>query len=241
MTNLQDVANSNVAKLQQRLLLGVPIGIGAVVTALIVGFGVVPQWLRLQPNNERLAQLLELKSRIPLLRAQIAKTSEAQSAAERKQLQVLQLIEGSGEFVTFLAQLDAEAARQGVQLDLYEPVAAPAPVPAAEAKKGETAPPPPPVSPMEAAGLKAQKVLLTARGSYPSLLAFMRATEKLSVLVSQSGLSLTLVEPAKAGAPSIPQASVGIPPTVAKAELKIMLAYYKSVAAGESVSEAAKN
>ena len=233
MTNLQDVANPNAAKLQQRLLLGVPIAIGALVTALIVGFVVVPQWLRLQSDNERLAQLEELKSRIPLLRAQIAKTAETQSAAERKQLQVLQLIEGSGEFVTFLAQLDAEAARQGVQLDLYEPVAAPAPVPAEEAKKDETTPPPPP-SPMEAAGLKEQKVLLTARVSYPSLLAFMRATEKLSVLVSQSQMSLAFVDPAKAGAQAAPQA-------VAKTELKIMLTYYKSAAAGVPSLVAAKN
>ena len=239
MTNLQDVANPNATKLQQRLLLGVPIGIGAVVTALIVGFGVVPQWLRLQADSERLAQLEELKSRIPLLRAQIAKAAEAKSAAERKQLQVLQLIEGSGEFVTFLAQLDAEAARQGVQLDLYEPVAAPVPVPAAEAKKGEQAPPPP-ASPMEAAGLKEQKVLLTARGSYPSLLAFMRATEKLSVLVSQSNLSLAVVDPAKAGAPAS-QAAVFVPPAAAKTELKLMLAYYKSAGAGAPASVAAKN
>ncbi|MCP9776689.1 MULTISPECIES: hypothetical protein [unclassified Cyanobium] len=231
MTNLQDVANPNATKLQQRLLLGVPIGIAAVVTALIVGFGVVPQWLRLQADSERLAQLEELKSRIPLLRAQIAKIAEAKSAAERKQLQVLQLIEGSGEFVTFLAQLDAEAARQGVQLDLYEPVAAPAPVPAVEAKKGETAPPPPPASPMEAAGLKAQKVLLTARGSYPSLLAFMRATEKLSVLVSQSNLSLALVDPAKAGAQAAPPAGsavLGSGPVAAKTELKLMLTSYQT-------------
>ena len=240
MTNLQDVANANATKLQQRLLLGVPMGIGAVVTALIVGFGVVPQWLSIQANSERLAQLEEFESRIPLLRAQIAKAAEAQSAAERKQLQVLQLIEGSGEFVTFLAQLDAEAARQGVQLDLYEPVAAPAPVPAAEAKKGETAPPSP-ASPMEAAGLKAQRVLLTARGSYPSLLAFMRATEKLSVLVSQSNMSLALVDPAKAGDPSSPQSSVVISPAAAKTELKIMLTYYKSAAAGAPALVAAKN
>ena len=239
MTNLQDVANPNAIKLQQRLLLGVPIGIGAVVAALIIGFGVLPQWLRLQASSERLAQLEELKSRIPLLRSQIAKTAEAQSAAERKQLQVLQLIQGSGEFATFLAQLDAEAARHGVQLDLYEPVAAPAPVPAAEAKKGEQAPPPP-ASPMEAAGLKEQKVLLTARGSYPSLLAFMRATEKLSVLVSQSNLSLAVVDPAKAGAPTA-QASVGVPPAAAKTELKLMLAYYKSAGAGAPASVAAKN
>ena len=106
MTNLQDVASPNATKLQQRLLLGVPIGIGAVVTALIIGFGVVPQWLRLQVSSESLAQLEEFKARIPLLRFQIAKTYEEQSAAERKQLKVLQLIEGSGEFVTFLAQLD---------------------------------------------------------------------------------------------------------------------------------------
>jgi type IV pilus assembly protein PilO len=217
----------------------VPIGIGAVVAALIIGFGVLPQWLRLQTSSERLAQLEEFKAQIPLLRSQIAKTSEDQSAAERKQLQVLQLIQGSGEFATFLAQLDAEAARHGVQLDLYEPVAAPAPVPAAEAKKGEQAPPPP-VSPMEAAGLKEQKVLLTARGSYPSLLAFMRATEKLSVLVSQSNLSLAVVDPAKAGAPTA-QASVGVPPAAAKTELKLMLAYYKSAGAGAPASVAAKN
>jgi type IV pilus assembly protein PilO len=183
--------------------------------------------------------LEEFKARIPLLRAQIAKTYEDQSAAERKQLQVLQLIQGSGEFSTFLAQLDAEAARHGVQLDLYEPVAAPAPVPAAEAKKGEQAPPPP-ASPMEAAGLKEQKVLLTARGSYPSLLAFMRATEKLSVLVSQSNLALAVVDPAKAGAPAS-QASVGVPPAAAKTELKLMLTYYKSAGAGAPASVAAKN
>ena len=94
---------------------------------------------------------------------------------------------------------------------------------------------------MEAAGLKEQKVLLTARGSYPSLLAFMRATEKLSVLVSQSNMSLAFVDPAKAGAPSSPQVSAVISPAVAKTELKIMLTYYKSAAAGASALVAAKN
>ena len=230
MTNLQDVASPNATKLQQRLLLGVPIGIGAVVAALIIGFGVLPQWLRLQVSSESLAQLEEFKSRIPLLRSQIAKTAEAKTAAERKQLQVLQLIQGSGEFVTFLAQLDAEAARHGVQLDLYEPVAALAPVPAAEAKKGEQAPPPP-ASPMEAAGLKEQKMLLTARGSYPSLLAFMRATEKLSVLVSQTNLSLAVVDPAKSGAQVAPPAGTAVPGggrVAAKTELKLMLTSYQA-------------
>ena len=243
MTNLQDVASPNATKLQQRLLLGVPIGIGAVVSVLIIGLGVLPQWLRLQVSSESLAQLEEFKARIPLLRSQIAKTYEEQSAAERKQLQVLQLIQGSGEFATFLAQLDAEAARHGVQLDLYEPVAAPAPVPGAEAKKGEQAPPPP-ASPMEAAGLKEQKMLLTARGSYPSLLAFMRATEKLSVLVSQSNLSLAVVDPAKSGDQVAPPVGTAVPGggrVAVKTELKLMLTYFKSAGALAPASVAGKN
>jgi len=105
MTNLQDGAARNAAQVQQRLLLGLPIGVGA----LLVGVGVIPQWLKLQSDSERLAQLEEIQGRIPLLRAQIAKTAESQDAAERKQQQVLQLIQGSGELVTFLAQLDREA------------------------------------------------------------------------------------------------------------------------------------
>ncbi|MEX0587683.1 MAG: hypothetical protein WD136_00325, partial [Cyanobium sp.] len=87
MTNLQEAANPNASRLQQRLLFGLPIGIGAVVAALVVGFAVVPQWLRLQADSERLAQLEEMKARIPSLRAQIAKTGEAQSKAERNQVQ----------------------------------------------------------------------------------------------------------------------------------------------------------
>jgi type IV pilus assembly protein PilO len=195
--------------------LGIPIGIGALVSALIVGFAVVPQWLRLQADSERLTQLEELKARIPMLRAQLAKTSASQAKAERNQAQLLQMIQGSGELATFLAQLDREATRLGVQLDLYEPVAAPPPPPPDAAKKGEAAPPPP-QTPLEAAGLQAQKVLITAKGPYPNLLAFLRATEKLTVLVTQGNLSLTAVAPSSST------------PAVAKTELKLTFTYYRS-------------
>ena len=236
MTNLQEGADRHASQVPQRVLLGLPIGLGALLAVLVVGVGVVPQWLKLQSDSERLAQLEEIQGRIPLLRAQIAKTAQSQEEAERKQQKVLQLIEGSGELVTFLAQLDREANRLGVQLDLYEPVAA-LPPPAADekrAQKGEQ-PAAPPKSPLEAAGLKAQQVLLTAKGPYPSVLAFLRATEKLTVLVSQSNLSLTAVEPPKAAPQPAPQggnqgAPVApvTPPGVAKTQLKLMLTFYRS-------------
>jgi len=240
MTNLQDVANPNASRLQQRLLLGVPIGIGVLVTALIVGFAAVPQWLRLQADSERLAQLEELQARIPMLRAQIAKTAQAQSKAERNQAQLLQLIQGSGELATFLAQLDREASRLGVQLDLYEPVAAaPPPPPADAAKQGDGAPPPPPQTPLEAAGLQAQKVLITAKAPYPNLLAFLRATEKLSVLVAQSNLSLA-AGPLTQAPQATPAQPAAVPP-VARTELKLQLTYYRSAAAVTASPAAPKN
>jgi len=238
MTNLQEGADRNAAQMQQRLLFGVPIGVGAVLAVVLVGVGAVPQWLKLQSDSERLAQLEEIQGRIPLLRAQLAKTAQSQEAAERKQQKVLQLIEGSGELVTFLAQLDREASRLGVQLDLYEPVAA-LPPPAADGKKDAQKgdqPAPPPASPLEAAGLKAQKVLITAKGPYPKLLAFLRATEKLTVLVSQSNLSLAAAEPPKAapqqaaqdGGNRIGAGAPVTPPVAAKTELKLMFTYYQS-------------
>jgi type IV pilus assembly protein PilO len=239
MTNLQDGTGHQASELQQRLLLGLPIGVGALLAVLVVGVGVVPQWLKLQSDSERLAQLEEIQGRIPLLRAQIAKTAESQDAAERKQQKVLQLIEGSGELVTFLAQLDREASRLGVQLDLYEPVAA-LPPPAAdgktEAPKGDQ-PEPAHQSPLEAAGLKAQKVLLMAKGPYPNVLAFLRATEKLTVLVSQSNLSLAAVELPKAAPQPVAKdggnrvgaaVALGASPVAAETELKLMFTYYQS-------------
>jgi type IV pilus assembly protein PilO len=252
MPNLQDGTGHQASELQQRLLLGLPIGVGALLAVLVVGVGVVPQWLKLQSDSERLAQLEEIQGRIPLLRAQIAKTAESQDAAERKQQKVLQLIEGSGELVTFLAQLDREASRLGVQLDLYEPVAA-LPPPAAdgkkEAPKGDQ-PEPAHQSPLEAAGLKAQKVLLMAKGPYPNVLVFLRATEKLTVLVSQSNLSLAAVELPKAAPQPVAKdggnrvgaaVAPGASPVAAETELKLMFTYYQSTDSVTSASVPSKN
>jgi type IV pilus assembly protein PilO len=245
MTNFQNGDNRHETQGRQRLLLRVPIGVGAVLAVLVLGAGVVPQLLKLQADSERLAQLEEIQGRMPLLRAQIAKTAESQESAERKQQKVLQLIEGSGELVTFLAQLDREASRFGVQLDLYEPMPALPPPPAdgkKESLKGDQ-PAPASLSPVEGAGLKAQKILLKARGTYPNLLAFLRATEKLTALVVQSNLSLSAVESPKAAPQRTAEGgnqkanqkgnqgssfSFATTPVAAKTELKLTITYYQA-------------
>jgi len=209
--------------------LGLPIGVGALLAVVLVVVGVLPQWLKLQSDSELLAQLEEIQGRIPLLRVQIAKTAESQNAAERKQQKVLRLIEGSGELVTFLAQLDREAASFGVQLDLYEPVAVDPPASATKGQKPDPkAPPPAPVLPLEATGLKSQKYLLTARGPYPNLLAFMRTVENMDLLVVQSNLALSVVEqPKETSTPAKP--GISRQPAIAETELKLALTYYQSL------------
>ncbi|MEB3353521.1 MAG: hypothetical protein VKM34_04710 [Cyanobacteriota bacterium] len=230
MTNLQEAANQQQRLLQQRLLLGLPIVVGGVIAAAITATITVPQFLLLQENSAKLQQLRELQQRIPLLRAQLDRTSSDQQLAKARQLRVLQLIEGSGEFVTFLAQLDREAARNGLQLELFEPVAAAPPPDAPPAKGGnqnKQAPPPVPKAPLEQAGLAAERVLLTARGRYPNLLAFMRAMEKLSLLVVPSNFSIELVEVGPPPAGAAPNAAK---PTIP--EMKLALTYYKAPEGG---------
>ncbi|TVS01874.1 MAG: hypothetical protein EA413_13490 [Cyanobium sp. PLM2.Bin73] len=225
MTNFQQAANREQQLLQQRLLLGIPIGIGAVLAALVFGAAVVPQWLTLRANRERIDQIEDLEQRLPLLRDQLARTSADQEQASRRRQQILTLIQGSGEFNTFLAQLDREARTHRVQLDLFEPVAAPAPEQTAEApgnaeSSADAAPPKPP---LEAAGLSKETVLLTAQGQYPNLLAFVRAVERLSLLVVPSNFAISLVElPTQAGAPE-PATDA---PKRTSPQLKLLLTYY---------------
>ncbi len=238
MSNLQEAANRQQQLLQQRLLLGLPIAAGGLLAVAVTAVLTVPQWLGLQSNSAKLQQLEALQQQIPLLRAQLAKSSADQEQAERKQRQVLQLIEGSGEFATFLAQLDQEASRSGVRLEMFEPVTiapAAAPAPAARGGNQPAAAPPPPKEPLQAAGLTAQRVLLTAQGNYPNVLSFMRSVEKLNVLVVASNFSLELVElpqPAVEAASGATGQAATPPQKRMIPELKLALTYYQSPEGG---------
>jgi type IV pilus assembly protein PilO len=228
MTNLQEAANAQELRWRQRLLLGLPIAVGGLVATAITALFTVPQWLQLQNSGARLQQLEALQQQLPLLREQLVKSSQENERNEGKQRKLLRLIEGSGEFATFLAQLDLEASRHGLQLELFEPVSAPA-APAKAPEPGQAGQPAQasPQEPLQAAGLQAERVLLSARGRYPSLLAFMRAVEQLSLLVVPSDFSLELVETVSVNTdPSGPAeaAKLRVP------ELKLALTYYKAPA-----------
>ncbi|MBW0181831.1 MAG: hypothetical protein KXJ50_12245 [Vulcanococcus sp.] len=192
MSNLQASRPSRVQR--DWLLMGVPAAVGVLLSLGVAGLAVWPTWQRLQIAEAEREQLAEQRQRLPLLRTQLLKLRDNVDQAEQRRSQILGLIAGSGEINTFMAQLSAEAQRTGVILDGYEPITT-APPPEAEsnrsnARQNKDKAPALPPDPLLAPGLQKTSLLLTARGTGPQLLAFLRGLEKLSLLVVQSDLSL---------------------------------------------------
>jgi type IV pilus assembly protein PilO len=222
MTNLQAPAGEQPAlagsRLSPRQLLLLPLALGGVVALALLGGWVIPQLQKLNEANQRQAQKQAKAAGIPLLRQQLDQTITATQRAELQQARLLALIAGSGDLATFLTQVDRQAQRHGVQLDVLQPAQSKgAPGEAAPAASAAPAEPP---DPLAGAGLQATQMQLKAVGTYPNLLGFIRAMERLSLLVRQSGFTLQQVGPTAGQAPvpaDSPASSPASPPTPAAA------------------------
>ena len=187
----------------ERAAFWLPLAVGGLGAALVGAGLVAPQWQQWQQGQARLATLRASEAQVPLLRRQLAVQLERQATAEQQQQLLVQLIGGSGDLATVLAQVDRVAGLTGVQLDLYEPQVAP-PEPLAKAgAAAQTKPAPPPPDPLAVEGLERQTVLLAAKGSFPQVLDFLRRMERLNLLVVQSDLQLAL-EDLNNGVPATP-------------------------------------
>ena len=194
----------------ERAAFWLPLSVGALVAALLGGALVAPQWQQWQEGQARLATLRASEAQVPLLRRQVAVQLEQQAKAEHQQELLVQLIGGTGDLATVLAQVDRVAGLTGVQLDLYEPQGAVREAPARAGAASQEKPAPPPPDPLAVEGLERQTVLLAAKGSFPQVLDFLRRMERLNLLVVQSDLQLALEDP-KNGAPATP-APAAAPP-----------------------------
>jgi type IV pilus assembly protein PilO len=208
MTNFQGGTPARVTR--EQILLWTPVALGGVVALAAAVLMLLPAVQQLSRKQQELTDLKEQEARGPLLRQQLTQQQETLEEAQQREKQILQLIAGSGDISTFMAQLSREARSSGVQLDSYEPVTAPA-APATTPPAGQTPPaapnPPQPaaaagaaaavaaaVDPLVAPGLQKTSVLITAKGSGPQLQDFLRRLERLSLLVAQSDLSLKTEE-----------------------------------------------
>ncbi|MEB3334193.1 MAG: hypothetical protein VKP70_04340 [Cyanobacteriota bacterium] len=218
MTNLQNSTEEEDLWLSpvalKRLWLWGPIVAGGAIALVVLLALALPQWLEIRRVQERVKQLEDYQQQVEQLRLQAQQTLKDQAVAKRQQEQLIRLVTGKGDPSTFLATVDLEAIQARVELQLYEPVPdtaagaagaarrpgapppppSPAPPPAGQPGEagGASAPPPPPPDPMAQAGLRERPLVLTATGTYPRVLDFLRRMEALDVLVEQKGLTLAV-------------------------------------------------
>lgn len=248
MTNLQEGAPRLSGTQLRRLWLWAPIATGALLAAAVAAALMLPLWNALQRDTRRLNDLQGFRNDVSLLRSQLSAIDAEEERVRNQNGRLSNLITGRGGRSTFLAKLDQVARSSGVQLDLYEPQAGQKPpaggaaarpraggvkLPGRQASGGSE-----PSLPVEVPGLERHDILVSARGSYPSLLEFLRRLESLNVLVAHSDLSLSL-EKAKGSAPAKPL-PVPVKPAAPKVLLKMLLSLYTKPMAAEPGSSGAE-
>ena len=180
-----------------RLLVGLPLGLGVLVSAAVVVLGVRPLLQTVQGLEERRDTLLSLQRSLPALERQLSQAEVELRVAVEKQALLLGLLAGRNKVQTFLALLNQQALASGVQMQRYEPLKTPPPTQgqsrrnnnSSNAKQQEE----PQQDPWKALGYRKSSVALGVSGSFGGLQTFLQRMEALALLVESSELQLKAV------------------------------------------------
>ena len=232
MTNL--AAGSPPSLLSRdRILLGVPLLVGALIAAGIGWFLLRPAQERFVVLETRVEELSALQRQLPLLDRQLVEANAKFAKAQQQQALLLDVIAGKDRIQTFLAMLDQVSRQTGVNIERYEPLAvkkADAAQPPAR-RNNKTKAPPPPTDPLLALGYRQSSVVLRVEGQYQSLQRFLQQMEALELLVESSDLNLQ----ASGNTSETDDGS----PSVASTELSIRLSFYDRAESPQSATPAA--
>ena len=182
-----------------RLLVGLPLGIGVVVSAAVVLVAVLPVVQEVRDLEARRDALLSLESSLPALERQLPQAEAELQAAEEKQALLVGLLAGSDSVQTFLALLNQQAVASGVQMQRYEPLKTATPPSASRQRqsrgnnKQSNGKSKLPRDPLQALGYRKSSVALEVTGSYGGLQTFLQRMEALELLVESSELSLQAI------------------------------------------------
>ena len=212
MTNFQAQPPSRFAVTPERLVVALPALAGGLLAAGLTLAWLLPAWQR-NGALEQQRQLLKSQGEaLAANRVRLGRSREGLQQAEADQRKLLQIVAGTDQLDTLLAQLAVEAAAAGVTLESYEPQAAPAPAPNSKRSKANEAPPSDPL--LVDGELVKREQLVMASGAFPQLLVFLRRIESLSPLAVLRDLNLSHPAPSGDGEDSAE-------PTVLKFNLSV--------------------
>lgn len=213
MTNFQAQPPSRFGITPERLVLVLPaLAVGLLAAGLALAW-LLPTWQR-NGALEQQRQLLKSQGEaLAANRARLGRSRQGLQQAEADQRKLLQIVAGTDQLDTLLAQLAVEAVAAGVTLESYEPqVPPPAPSSKRSKAKGNEAPPSDPL--LVDGELVKREQLVMASGAFPQLLVFLRRIESLSPLAVLRDLNLSHPAPAGDGEDSAE-------PTVLKFNLSV--------------------
>jgi type IV pilus assembly protein PilO len=213
---------------RQRVLVGAPLLVGVLIGAGLFAIAGLPHWLESGERTRRIAELKVQQQSLPLIEARANQEQQKLLAAQQQQGLVVNLVAGRGQIETFLTQLSRTATETGVVIERYEPAAAAPGVmgsPDQGSKNQEEEGEGKAKAPPEMKGYVKTAVLLQVRGPYVGVLQFLRAMEKLELLVQPSDLELKAVSPETNadGAPAGPPLT----------ELKLRLSFFDKTTDGD--------
>ena len=219
-----------------RLLVGLPLGLGVLVSAAVVLVAVRPLSQTLQGLEERRDTLLNLQRSLPALERQLTQAEAELLIAEQKQALLVGLLAGRDKVQTFLALLNQQAVASGVKLQRYEPLKTPSP-PQGQSRqnnrrsnaKQKTEPP---QDPLQALGYRKSSVALEVSGPFRGLQTFLQRMEALELLVESSELELKAVVDKKA--------ADSVESEAARTQLTLRLSFYDLAPVANSPANGAK-
>ena len=219
-----------------RLLVGLPLGLGALVSFGLMTVGVRPLFQTVQGLEERRDTLLSLQRSAPVLERQLNQAETELRIAEEKQALLVGLLAGRDKVQTFLELLNQQAVASGVKLRRYEPLKTPPPKQGRSSRnnnrskskqKAETS-----QDPLQALGYRKSSVALEASGLFAGLQTFLQRMEALELLVESSELELKAVVDKKA--------ADSVESEAARTQLTLRLSFYDLAPVANSPANGAK-
>jgi len=188
----------------ERILLVLPIVMGAGVAVLLFTAGVTPLLVQRQQEETVVREMRTKRNDLPVISNQLRQKQSELQKADQLQMRLVNLVAGKEQLRTVLSAMNAITQRHNVQIKALElkplvPFVAPPP-PAAMADGEEPPPPPPPSDPLLRPGLEKRSAQLSLEGSFLDLLKMLRELEQLQVFVITD--DFTLLNNGSVGAPT---------------------------------------
>jgi len=164
----------------ERAVLVVPVLVGLGLSVVVLSVGITPLTLRVREQSEVVEELTAKADFVPMLRQQLAVLKHKQEQRDQQLDRLLDLVAGTSELQTFLAELNDMGRFHNVVINTTKPGA----VERFKAtSSAQTTSPTPGGDPLLNRGLEKRSAVLTVTGSFEQVLAFLQSLESLEVFV----------------------------------------------------------